>query len=332
MLSLLVTVSLATALDVWAKNAVDWDDDASTANDQNAWLDVDDIWGTQSDDDEGGNVRALGSQRRRRRRRRRRETPVPTSAPDRSYLSYPTYVLLSEGHCEDYGYEQIMTTTACLTAGAYLSGESALAFNAAMPNGGWTPASAAAAGVGAGTGSLADLPGGCVPSGEDGSPPLDMHYAPNHDGQCGSGGHSCICALPAAVATTPVPYIVARENECASVGYQAIESQDACTAAGRWLARSPDPAARTDSTVGSSRPRGCAYHSSSRKAFAADPATLLFFAQGSARWPAGPCGTVNFACICEHASVQRARERRRQRTRGLAEQGQSSSLRGTSRV
>jgi hypothetical protein len=181
----------------------------------------------------------------------------------------------------------------CLTAGKYIAGNSNQDFNEEMPSGGWSVQMAG--------GSASDRPGGCANYGAAASW-LDLHYYPDHSGQCGINGYHCLCQLSSSFSSNPVPYIVVRENECATFGYKSITSADACTAAGIYLARSPGPEARIDSTVGSSRPKGCAYHSSNHKAFSTS-STVLFFSQGSPQWPAGSCGEANFACICERSSA-----------------------------
>lgn len=233
--------------------------------------------------------RQLGNRRRRRRRRRKAATPTPAPAPDRSSIHYPPYIRISAGRCEDFGYEQVTTTAGCLTAGTYISGNSEQDFNADMPAGGWS--------IQLTGGSASARPGGCANYGAASSL-LDLHYFPDHSAECGTNDYHCLCSFPSSFSTTPVPYIMIFENECATFGYKSITDADACTAAGMYLARSPAPVARVDSTVGSSRPKGCSYHSSNRRAFASS-STLLFFQQGSRRWPAGACGTASFACICE---------------------------------
>merc|ERR1711971_898758 len=100
----------------------------------------------------------------------------------------------------------------------------------------------------------------------------------------------------------PVLYMVVRENTCETFGYKTITSLDACTAAARYLARSPSPVVREDSTVGDSRPKGCAFHSSNIKAYTSQ-STATYFNQDSPRWDPGDCGVLSFACICEHSSA-----------------------------
>jgi len=301
----LATTSLVTA-NLWSSldHNANSDEISADVGSDDFWVSADaaraDIWSETgfSTAENAAELRALGS--RRRRRRRRPAAPTPAPAPDRSYLSYPASIRISSGFCEDFHYEQITTTAACLSAGTYISGNTQQDFNANMPSDGWPLGdTSAAAGY--------DRPGGCSSDSTSPMNSLDLHYFPGHLAQCGTGGFDCLCRLPAAVSTTAVPYIVVRENKCATFGYERIDTADGCIAAGITLGRSRDVTAAVDSTIGSSRPEGCAYHSSNRRAFNVDTNRLVFFQQGNHRWPAGSCGTENFACICEHPNVRRAR-------------------------
>merc|ERR1712224_1171349 len=122
----------------------------------------------------------------------------------------------------------------------------------------------------------------------------------NKEGASGVNDFQSLCGLP--TSTWISPYIIIRENRCGNFGYEDIDSLDECTAAGRHLARDGSIVATADSTRGDSRPKGCAYHSSSGLNTFQSESTLLWFENPDVRFPAGACGVNNFDCICKHTS------------------------------
>jgi len=233
-------------------------------------------------DVEEADGRRLGA---RRRRRRRKSTPAPAPAPDYSSIMYPEFIALSNGWCEDFGYETITGSETCLRAGVYLSGDTSQEFHADMPSGGW---------ISAGT----DRPAGCVREGTGSLNPLTLHYFPNKHGESGVNDFQSICARPSSFHTGPVEFMIVRENRCETFGYEQIGSLNECRAAGIYLARDSSVVATSDTTVGASRPAGCAFHSSSGINSFSASSNLIWFSQSSPRWPSGDCGVANFDCIC----------------------------------
>lgn len=146
-----------------------------------------------------------------------------------------------------------------------------------------------------------DRPAGCVREGTGSLNPLTLHYFPNKNGESGVNGFQSICARPSSFHTRPVEFTIVRENRCETFGYEQIDSLSECRAAGIYLSRDSSVVATSDTSVGPSRPAGCAFHSSSGINSFSASSNLLWFSQSSRRWPAGDCGTANFDCICRQA-------------------------------